>query len=221
MRFNTGAGASMRHFTFALFRIAATFACFAAAAGAVQLRTWRLPYCTMAAEMGLLTASPSGMFWDDLGPSPFSDASFFPDSPAFKRNHWIVEPAYSFSAMRPAPAPGRPLLWQLEVLSDIRYRGLTARQTLHADRRSSFSRPSRPVRAGPHRRGVPSLRLEARLYQVRKAPAQLGAVHRPQSHMFVQSVQLRRARMADPLVAVRVQASLCRVSAERPFCGLH
>jgi hypothetical protein len=128
----------MHRLTFASCRIIALAACCAAAAGAVQLHNWRLPYYTMAAEMELLQASPSGMFWDDLGPSPLLDASMLPDTAAFRRNHWTVEPAYSVGAARPAPAPGRPFLWQLEVLSDIRYRSLTARQTLHADRRYDY-----------------------------------------------------------------------------------
>jgi hypothetical protein len=128
----------MCRLTFAPSRIIALAACFAAAVGAVQLHNWRLPYYTMAAEMELLPASPSGMFWDDLGTSPLFDAALFPDTSVTKRNHWTVEPAYSFGAERPAPAPGRPFLWQLEVLSDIRYRCLTARQTLHADRRYDY-----------------------------------------------------------------------------------
>jgi hypothetical protein len=111
---------------------------FAGSAGAVPLNNWRLPYYTMAAEMELLSASPSGMFWDDLGPSLLFDPAMAPDTAAVKRNHWTIEPAYSIAVEQPAPASGRPLFWQLVVLNDIRYRGLSVRQTLHADRRYDY-----------------------------------------------------------------------------------
>jgi len=123
--------------------------CLTASAGAAQLHNWRLPYYTIAAEMELVSSSPSGMFWDDLGIVPLKpamplkpavpaskvyDSAMLPDSMAFGRNHWTVEPAYSVAVETPAPSKGRPFYWQLEVLNDIRYRSLTARQTLHADR---------------------------------------------------------------------------------------
>jgi hypothetical protein len=124
--------------TFNACRVVALASCFAAAAGAVQLHNWRLPYYTVAAEMELLSASPSGMFWDNVGSPALFDTSFLPDTAALSRNHWTVEPAYSVAAMNPAPSPGRPFFWQLEVLNDFRYRNLTVRQTLHADRRYDY-----------------------------------------------------------------------------------
>jgi hypothetical protein len=126
--------------------------CFAASAGAVQLHNWRLPFYRAAAEMELLSSSPSRMFWDDLGSSPLYGAALLPDTAAFGRNHWTVEPAYSFGAERPAPAPGRPLVWQVEVLNDLRYRNLTARQTLHADRRYDYD-PTYPASPDRFARG--------------------------------------------------------------------
>jgi hypothetical protein len=112
--------------------------CLAGAAGAVQLHNWRLPYYTVAAEMELLSGSPSGMFWDELGSLPLCDSAMGPDTAALKRNHWTIEPAYAFGVERPAPASGRPLFWQLEVLNNARYRSLSAHQTLHADRRYDY-----------------------------------------------------------------------------------
>ena len=126
--------------TFDACRVAALVSCFAAAAGAVQLHNWRLPYYTVAAEMELLSASPSGMFWDDAGSPSLFDASLLPDTAALALNHWTVEPAYSVAAMNPAPSTGRPFFWELEVLNDLRYRNLTVRQTLHADRRYDYDR---------------------------------------------------------------------------------
>jgi hypothetical protein len=110
----------------------------AGTAGAVQLHNWRLPYYIAVAEMELLPGSPSGMFWDELGPLPFFDFATWPDTAALKRNHWTIEPAYAIGVERPAPASGRPLFWKLEVRNDIRYRSLSAHQTLHADRRYDY-----------------------------------------------------------------------------------
>ena len=109
-----------------------------ASAGAAQLHNWRLPYYTIAAEMELVSSSPSTMFWDDLGATPVYDPAMLPDTGAFKQNHWTVEPAYSVAVETPALSRGRPVYWQLEVLNDIRYHSLTARQTLHADRRYDY-----------------------------------------------------------------------------------
>jgi hypothetical protein len=104
-------------------------------AGGVELNNWRLPYYRIASEMELASSSPSGMFWDDLVASSLFDSSMIPDSGAFARNHWTLEPAYALALQTPAPAAGRPLFWHFEVLNDIRYRNILARQTLAADRR--------------------------------------------------------------------------------------
>jgi hypothetical protein len=112
--------------------------CGISTANAVEWHNWRLPYYTLAAEMELLPGSPSGMFWDDLGVPLVYDPAMLPDTAIYKRNHWAVEPAYSAGVASPAPASGRPLFWQLEAVNDFRYRNLTARQTLHADRRYDY-----------------------------------------------------------------------------------
>jgi hypothetical protein len=138
--------------TFDACRLLVIAGCLAGAAHAVPLHNWRLPYYIAAAEMELLSCSPSTMFWDDLGTSPLFDTSFFPDTAAFKRNHWTVEPAYSIAAVRPAPVSGRPFLWQLEVMNNVRYRSLTARQTLHADHRYDYD-PLYPAHADRFARG--------------------------------------------------------------------
>jgi hypothetical protein len=124
---------------------------------AVEWHNWRLPYYTIAAEMDLVSSSPSGMFWDDLParlPSgaaiPLFDSTLWPSAGSVSSNHWELEPALSFGTQ--APYNNDSLYSQLEVRSDIRYRNLLVRNTLCADRRYDDD-PFYPAHPGRFARG--------------------------------------------------------------------
>jgi hypothetical protein len=105
---------------------------------AVELHNWRMPYYRIAAEMGLVSSSPSGMFWDDLGAAPLLDSSIWFDENTIRGNHWILEPAFSLGLQTPAENSEKIAYGDLEVLNDITYRNLLVRQTLHADKRYDY-----------------------------------------------------------------------------------
>ncbi|MCU0610006.1 MAG: hypothetical protein MUF22_09610, partial [Chitinispirillaceae bacterium] len=104
------------------------------ASSAVELNNWRLPYYRAAAEMGLITSSPSGMFWDDIPLSPLFDPLLAADS-VLKNNHWWFEPDVSVGMQTPHESGERDINSRLGVLNDIRYGRFLVRQTLSVDSR--------------------------------------------------------------------------------------
>lgn len=106
---------------------------------AVQLENWRFPYYNLAGRLGYYSPSPSGMFWDDMGPlrdsAVFLDRSIWPDSGRAAQNHWILEPA-GFGAIRNTNDYfGKNSVLGATLLNDIRYRGFLTRQVVDVDSR--------------------------------------------------------------------------------------
>ncbi|MGA2505929.1 MAG: hypothetical protein ABSF80_00440 [Chitinispirillaceae bacterium] len=132
MLFNNGTGDTMNR-PYALILVLVT--CFASIAGAVELRNWRLPYYTIASEMGLASSSPSGMFWDDIGAAPIFNPVLWPQTDDASQFRWTIEPCASFGIQAPHEDDSLTTYGRLELLSDIRYRNILVRQTLDADRR--------------------------------------------------------------------------------------
>jgi hypothetical protein len=108
---------------------------FARHAAAAQLHNWRMPFYQVAAEMGLVSSSQSGMFWDDLGAAPLFDSSLWLDENVVKGNHWVLEPAFTIGMQAPAEGGHKVAYGEVEVLNDLKYRNLLVRQTMHADKR--------------------------------------------------------------------------------------
>lgn len=111
----------------------------ASSAFAVQLDNWRMPYYTLAGRLGYFSPSPSGMFWDDLGPlknqAVFLDKAIWPDSVKTASNQWILEPA-AFGAIQNTNAFFRKnSLLRASLMNDIRYKGFLTRQVLDVDSR--------------------------------------------------------------------------------------
>ncbi|MDD5674418.1 MAG: hypothetical protein PHC61_09655 [Chitinivibrionales bacterium] len=102
---------------------------------AVQLENWRLPYYTRAADLGFNGASPSGMFWDEIVPTPFGNGALWPDSAQYNSNHWILEPALTYSARNDTEYFGGNHFTHFSLLNDIKYKHLLIRQVLDADSR--------------------------------------------------------------------------------------
>ncbi|MBD3344823.1 MAG: hypothetical protein GF401_07145 [Chitinivibrionales bacterium] len=104
----------------------------------VQLENWRLPWYKIAQELGELQQSPSGMFWDDLTwVSPSFAPGLWPDTQAYKKDHWTLEPSASLSANNVEYVDGNNYFWTFDILNDIKYKRFTARQTLDVDSRYS------------------------------------------------------------------------------------
>lgn len=105
----------------------------------VQLENWRQPYYTLASRLGCYSSSPSGMFWDDLGPLPdsvtFLDRSVWPDSSRTAANHWILEPAAFGSIGNTNSYFGKNSALGATLLNDIRYKGFLTRQVIDVDSR--------------------------------------------------------------------------------------
>jgi hypothetical protein len=115
---------------------------------AVEMHNWRAPYYQIAAEMGLVSSSPSGMFWDDLVAAPLMDSTVWYDENSMRGNHWVLEPALALGMQSPAEGNEKIAYGAMEVLNDIRYRNLLIRQTLHADKRYDYDQyfPAHPDR---------------------------------------------------------------------------
>jgi hypothetical protein len=105
----------------------------------VQLENWRQPYYNLANRLGCYSSSPSGMFWDDLGPLPdsatFLDRSVWPDSGRTAANHWILEPAAFGSIGNTNDYFGKNSAVVATLLNDIRYKGFLTRQVIDVDSR--------------------------------------------------------------------------------------
>jgi hypothetical protein len=108
-------------------------------AAAVQLENWRFPYYNLASRLGYYSPSPSGMFWDDLGPLPDSagllDKSVWPASGHTAQNHWILEPAVSGTIGNTNAYFGKNNALGATLLNDIRYKGFLTRQVIDVDSR--------------------------------------------------------------------------------------
>jgi hypothetical protein len=102
---------------------------------AVQLENWRLPYYLAAYDLGELRESPSGMFWDDFSAVGSFAPGLWPDSTRYGSNHWALEPALTGQAGNYKHVDDSKWFYRVDVLSDMRYRDLTARVTLDVDSR--------------------------------------------------------------------------------------
>ena len=117
--------------------MAATAALLCVPVSAVQLENWRLPYYQTAHRLGLVSGSPSGMFWDNLYSTPPFAPELWPDSAAFAAPHWTLEPALTAKLGNREERDGERSFVHFDVLNDIRYRNLTVRQSLDVDSRNS------------------------------------------------------------------------------------
>ena len=138
-------------------------------ASAVELRNWRAPYYLIASEMGLVSSSPSGFFWDDCGSAPLFDSTLWFSDAKAERSHWFLEPAGSTGMAVPREPGDRSGFGSGEVLNDIRYRNLLVRQTLHVDTRYDADSlyPAHPDRFARGRIEEVYARLEWRYGSVR------------------------------------------------------
>jgi hypothetical protein len=143
--------------------------CLIPSASAVELHNWRAPYYLIASEMGLVTSSPSGFFWDDCGEAPLFDSTFWFTDTKAKRNHWFLEPAMSAGMGAPRESNDRSGYGFGEVLNDLRYHNLLVRQTLRVDTRYDGDSlyPAHPDRFARGRIEEAYARLEWRYGSVR------------------------------------------------------
>jgi hypothetical protein len=102
---------------------------------AVPLQNWRFPFYRIAAERDEIRSSPSGLFWDDLEGCATFDSLLWPDSASYASNHWTLEPALGLSGANDAFSSGKKTNLHFDLLSDIRYGGLTVRNVLDVDQR--------------------------------------------------------------------------------------
>ncbi|MBN2038172.1 MAG: hypothetical protein JW768_15635 [Chitinispirillaceae bacterium] len=107
----------------------------AVSVAAVELTNWRAPYFRIASEMGLVTSSPSGFFWDDCGPAPLFDSTLWLPRATAERSHWLLEPFVAGGTIVPREQGDRAGYGVGGILNDLRYHNLVVRQTLRVDTR--------------------------------------------------------------------------------------
>jgi hypothetical protein len=106
-----------------------------AAASAVELENWRLPYYTKAAELGFNGPTSSGMFWDEIVPTPFGNPLLWPNQAHFDADHWIIEPSLTSGVGNDTMYEGKDNFTHFSLLNDIRYKQFIIRQVVDADSR--------------------------------------------------------------------------------------
>jgi hypothetical protein len=107
----------------------------AAVEAGAPVQNWRRPLYEIAARRGEFRASPSGMFWDDLGAAAILDTALWPDTAAYAVNHWTLEPALRIGMRDSAYVTGERGYVHVDALSDFRYRNLVVRTSLDVDQR--------------------------------------------------------------------------------------
>jgi len=183
----------------------------------VQLENWRFPFYQEAELQTKSGSSPSGMFWDDIGGGAFLNPALWPDQAITKKNHWIVEPAVSFSA-RPTDTlfidttppithyvNDRNLAqesqttgsyWAGQVLNDIRYKNILVRQVLDVDSRNKtdldFRGKTDRLAAGRINEAYMQVDWKYGFFTTGTFKPQLGAVSGPKSSFIVEYPFLRR-----------------------------
>jgi hypothetical protein len=114
---------------------ALAFAVFAAGIQAVPLHNWRHSFYSIAGLFTDTLSSPSGMFWDDFSTGPGWGDGLWPDSLHTTANRWNVEPAVAASFQNEKEYFGESRFFRGDLLNDIRFGSLLARQALHVDTR--------------------------------------------------------------------------------------
>jgi hypothetical protein len=152
---------------------------FSPSAFPVQLDNWRLPYYSLAERLGRYSPSPSGMFWDDLGPIRDScnvfNKSLWPDIGKTASNHWVLEPAGSGTIQNTNAFLGKNTLLRASLLNDILYKGFLTRQVVDIDSRFLDDGLYRGMRD----RGIASRISEAYLqYTFKYGFARIGRINR-------------------------------------------
>jgi hypothetical protein len=105
---------------------------------AVELENWRFPYYLFASHLDACASSPSTMFWDDIGKAGVFSPVLWPDSGTYAANHWTLEPSLTGGIDAPANDHQRLQMFHTELLNDIRYKHILARQTLDVDSRYDY-----------------------------------------------------------------------------------
>lgn len=110
----------------------------AVAAHAVELENWRGAWGQALAETGLLRASPSAMFWDDLTveDTAVARALAWPDTSGMWRpGSWRLEPSVRGMVSSERYPGNLAVAGQVMITSDIRFRRLLVRHALDVDSR--------------------------------------------------------------------------------------
>ncbi len=124
---------------------------------AVQIDNWRFPYYRAAVYLEPKGPSPSGMFWDDIGPLSCFNPSLWPDTGKSRSNHLTIEPSVAWTAKTSETAfidtqgginhyvndrKSAALSQQLgsfaggQALCDVRYKNFLIREVLDVDSRN-------------------------------------------------------------------------------------
>ncbi|HEX3018697.1 MAG TPA: hypothetical protein VHP36_00270 [Chitinispirillaceae bacterium] len=100
-----------------------------------QLENWRQPFFTIASEMGLSNGSASRMFWDDISDFSIFDSSLWITSNKLNLNHWFIEPNIEGGFLAASDQNKNEGYYHIDLLNNLRFRNLSIRQTVDADKR--------------------------------------------------------------------------------------
>jgi hypothetical protein len=122
-----------------------------AAAVAVPLENWRLPFFKIAADFEQVDGAPSRMFWDDIESAALFDSSLWNSCSREGINYWHIEPnvtgGYGY------PVEDKPFFLHTDIFHEARYYGLLFRQSLDVDSRYRYD-PFYPAHSDRFTQGV-------------------------------------------------------------------